>query len=557
MSDVLSLSNEITLLPLSSLFYHDPPMALYFKIESDLIVFFGDTFNHRPSIKSLGAKFNGQDKTWVLKDSPEARHQASRIAKPLGLEPIKSRSTANASVQLPVTPLPDMDALDPAMGITISQLMMEADKIISQGFPTPVWVVGEIQSLNRRGAGTIFFDFADAKTGAHQTATVTVKCNLWQNTLSWIEKRHGKDKVSSVFTDGNKLRALVYVKLYKDRGQISLTIEDIDPSFTQGALALARAELLRKLRSLELDRKNKNLLFPLFPFHVALITSEGSRAQTDFVHQLSASGKFPGTLHFIACSMQGDRVPQDVTRAISIAVEHHADVIVLSRGGGSAADLRWFDGEEIALAIANCPIPVIAAIGHHDDCSVAEEIAHTREKTPTAAADRILDVFRDTRTAINERAHSLASALDREISHFDRTQADLRERLLQAVEIYFVRQRERIAFIAIDIERSFSHSINEMNKMFIQMVSQLNHFANAQLQKLGDGLHGLEQQLTRLDPTPWLASGWTQLSSHGRNLKNLEDVDVGDEITARLRDGVLSLRLESKQPRPPKEIKHD
>ncbi len=532
-------------------------MALYFKIENDLIVFFGDTFNHRPTIKALGARFNGQDKTWVLKDSPEARDQAAQIAKPQGLKwPSAPHRSPEVIPGTPQKSSPTLD-LDPAMGLTVTQLMMEADRMISQGFPTPIWVIGEIQSLSRRGAGTIYFDFADAKSGAHQTATVTVKCNLWQSNLAWLEKRHGKDKVAGVFADGNRLRALVHVKLYKDRGQISLSIEDIDPSFTQGALALARAELLRKLRAQGFDRKNKNLSLPLFPFNVALITAEGSRAQTDFMHQLTSSGLFPGNLQFIACSMQGDRVPQDVTRAINKAVAANADVIVLSRGGGSAADLRWFDGEEIALAIAHCPVPIIAAIGHHDDTCVAEEIAHTREKTPTAAADRILDVFRDTRASINERAHSLATVLDREIARFDRTQADLRERLIHAIEVYFARHKDRLTFMTTTIERNMNQVINAQNTRFLQIASQLSHFANARLQQLREALFTREQQLTRLDPAPWLDAGWTQLSLLGKNIKTLSDVAVGDELTARLKDGVLKLRLESKHQRMRKESNHD
>lgn len=531
-------------------------MALYFKIENDLLVFFGDTFNHRPAIKALGARFNGQDKTWVVKDSPETRDQAAQIAKPLGIKVAKSPDATAA----PAKPTAELLEADASAGLTIAQLMMEADRIISQGFPTPIWVVGEIQSLSRRGGGTLYFDFADAKTGAHQTATVTVKCNVWQSNLAWIEKRHGKDKVENVFADGNRLRALVNVKLYKDRGQISLTIEDIDPSFTQGALALARAELLRKLRSQGLDRKNRSLTMPLFPFRVALITAEGSRAQTDFTHQLTSSGLFPGILQFIACSMQGDKVPRDVTRAITKAMTANADVIVISRGGGSAADLRWFDGEEIALAIAHCPVPIIAAIGHHDDTCIAEEIAHTREKTPTAAADCIIQVFRDTRMAINERAHSLATILDREVARFDRTQSDLRERMVHAVEVYFVRHRERLAYLTTNLQRGFDQVTTVQNHRFMQLASQLNHFANARLQELREALFAREQQLTRLDPGPWLDAGWTQLfrkdsSMKGQSLKTLNDASVGDEITARLRDGVLNLVIESKQQRIRKESK--
>lgn len=528
-------------------------MALYFKIEGDQIVFFGDTFNNRPVLKDLGARYNGTDKTWVIKDSESARTRAAMFAKPQGVTVSAAAPKAVTSTSVPKTTAPSTKSaplvIDPSMGLTISQLMTEADKIITQGFPTPIWVVGEIQSLSRRGGGTMYFDFADAKTGAHQTATMTVKCNIWQNQVTWLEKRHGKNKIDEIFADGNRLRALVNVKLYKDRGQISLSIDDVDPTFTQGALALARLELLKKLRAQGLDRKNKLLTMPNFPFRVALITSEGSRAHTDFQHQLLDSGQFPGELVFIACSMQGDRVPADVTKALKEAAAAHVDVIVISRGGGSAADLRWFDGEEIALAIANAPVPVIAAIGHHEDTCVAEEICHTREKTPTAAADRILDVFRDTKAAIDEKAHILATALDREMIRFDRMQANLRERLVQATDYYFSSHRDRLTRMTLQLQRGFDGVYSDQRAKFNRMGAQLSHFATQAIQKHVEGLFQREQQLTKLNPKPWLDTGWTQLSVSGKNLKSTDDVKVGTKIQARLRDGILKLTVESKEPR--------
>jgi exodeoxyribonuclease VII large subunit len=530
-------------------------MALYFKIEGDLIVFFGDTFNHRPAIKALGARFNGADKTWVLQDSDAMRENAARIAKPQGITVTVSPDNSSLNTTTPAPPSGNVSpgiipiSIDPSMGMTVAQLMTEADKIISQGFPTPLWIIGEIQSLSRRGGGTIYFDFADAKTGSHQTATMTVKCNIWQNTVTWLEKRHGKSKIEEIFADGNRLRALVNVKLYKDRGQLSLTVEDIDPAFTQGALALARLELLKKLRVQGLDRKNKMLPMPNFPLRIALITAEGSRAHTDFQHQLMDQGGFPGELIFIPCTMQGDKVPRDVTESIKKAIVSGADLIVLSRGGGSAADLRWFDGEEIAMAIANSPIPIIAAIGHHEDSCVAEEICHTREKTPTAAADRILDVFRDTRSAINEKAHILAVALDREIARFDRQQSDLRERLVHASDAYFSRHRERLTHMTAYLQRGFDAVYASQQSRFIHLAAQLNHQATMQLQKHTELLFGREQQLTRLDPGPWLDAGWTQLSIAGKSVLNTNDVEIGSAVQARLRDGVLKLTVDAVEAR--------
>ena len=511
-------------------------------------MFFGDTFNHRPAIKELGARFNGETKTWTVNDSPEMRDRAASIASLNGGKSQSAKVVVTPSAKVGTSIVSDTGSaeLDPALGLSVSQLVSLADRAITQAFPTPIWVIGEIQSCTKRAGGTIYFDFAEGKTGAHQTATVTVKCNIWQNTVQWLIKRHGKDKVDDVLVDGNRLRALVQVKLYKDRGQISLTVEDIDPSFTQGALALARAELLKKLRQQGLDQKNKRLSMPSFPFRVALITSEGSRAHSDFQHQLIESGTFSGTLILIPCAMQGDNVPKNIVWALSQAQSASVDVIVICRGGGSAADLRWFDGEEIALAIANAQVPVLAAIGHHDDTCVAEEIAHTREKTPTAAADRIIGIFADTRAAINEKAHTLAVILDLEMTRFDRQQLAIKERLAMAFEQHLSERHRNLLLRAIELQRSFDALVGRQEAYCISIAAQINHAANQTLNKLSDSLFLFNQRLTQLDPKPWLKEGWTQLVTKGRKIMSIHDASVGDTVTARMLDGSFTLKISDK-----------
>ena len=138
-----------------------------------------------------------------------------------------------------------------------------------------------------------------------------------------------------------KIRALVSVSLYKNRGQISLTIKDIDPNFTKGELALKREELIKELKKEGLYDKNRTLNIAEFPFKVGLISAKGSRAESDFCHQLTSEG-FSGEVLFRPTPMQGEGVPKQIVSAISELEKNNCDIIVITRGGGSAADLRWF-----------------------------------------------------------------------------------------------------------------------------------------------------------------------------------------------------------------------
>ena len=544
-------------------------MSLFYRIAGDKIIFFGPgTYHKRESLKSQGARFNGADKSWVLDYSDTVMALAKTIgAKLLGdtaEEPAKSTPPAQSFPSLMPTMPASASATDAPGGLTISQLMAEATRAIAMAFPNPVWVVGEIQNCSKRGEH-YFLDIAEGKQGAHSTATMTVKANIWGSSIKWLEKKHTKERLAEVLVDGTQVRFLVRVSLYKDRGSVSLTVEDIDPAYSQGALALARAELLKKLRSQGLDRKNKALSLPAFPFRVALITATQSRAHTDFEHQLVGSGQFPGVMILIPCPMQGDRVPKAVVKSIEMALSHDVDLIVISRGGGSAADLRWFDGEEIALAIAHAPVPVIAAIGHHADTCVAEDIAHTRQKTPTAAAEFILEIFRNTRTQINEHAHWLARALDRMTTEFQRTMSHLTERLGSAAQMFFTRHMERLQLLTLNLSRGVDVTVERQRSVLQKSSSQLYHAAIQRVQReehlLFQTANGLQQNaqmtvnaasekllvlqtdLTRVDPGPWLNTGWTQLSSKGKPLKTVRDFKLGDEVQARLRDGVMTMSV--------------
>ena len=545
-------------------------MSLFYRLNGQHIVFFGPgTFLKKERIKALGGRFNGQDKTWIITDSAEAQELIAALGAvgPVG-GPILD-STPKETLKNETKYSSALVNSGDFQGLTVSQLMAEAQQSVSSAFPNPIWVLGEIQNLSQRGEN-IFFEIAEAKSGAHATATITVKATLWGSNFKFLERRHSKEKLAQVFVDGSLIRAYVRVGLYKDRGQITLTVEDVDPVFSQGALALARADLLKKLRASGLDKKNKSLVLPSFPLKVAFISAPESRAQSDFQHQLIETGGYPGTLVFIACPMQGDRVPKAVVDSIDRAVCEGVDLVVLSRGGGSAADLRWFDGEEIATAIANCPIPVISAIGHHDDHCVAESVSHTREKTPTAAADFILEIFRQTKSQLNDHAQWLATSLDREMTQYSRVIEHLRLRFVDSYTAFIQHQKDILVNFMNQIGRSFDKLNDHQNLLFVKLSSQLSEYTSAVIttcsnqlfqgaNRLERGasnlfteqlavLNRLEQALIKIDPGPWLNSGWTQLRASGKLVQSVLDLEKGSEVTARLKDGQILLSVLDKRP---------
>lgn len=594
-------------------------MAIVLKIQGTMIVVSGQTFMVKESIKGLGGRFNGADKTWnvpfneanmnalerlqrkeVGSNSPKGRDliaprpahanppwdqdpipmpaaQPDNLADafdlpPWDLEgaeiPTKSqppliqnaRALPNQEEALQLPPWETLPAEIPSQAVasplitfseltlTIAELLARAQGAIQREFRGGVWVVGELENVTLKD-DRVFFNLAAPKDTEAQVAAQTIKATIWSDNLSKLKKRHGNDAVKEVLQDGLQIRCFCQVSLYKDRGSLTISVTDIDPAFTKGNLALAREKLLKKLRATGLIAKNKELPLPAFPFRIGLITADASRAETDFIDQIFTGG-FPGEILFLPTPMQGDQVPRAVSAAIQLLGMKEVDLIILTRGGGSASDLRWFDAEEIAYAICNAPCPVIAAIGHHDDTCVAEMVAHHREKTPTAAAEFILSVFAKTRQSVDIMLNQLSLTLSRKIDLAEAHHRRLREGLMALGLQFLARLEARLGQVRHRCETLAVVSLNRCHEALSRHAHLLENKAQMQLSQQSEVIMKLEGLLSARDPKPWFARGWTQLSKKdGTLVMSVNDVQDGDLTAARLKDGLIDLQVTGKRKR--------
>jgi exodeoxyribonuclease VII large subunit len=432
-------------------------------------------------------------------------------------------------------------------------------------------VLGEIQNIKYHSTG-VYFQLADFKEGASRSATMTVNATLWRSQMSEMERKIGGPALKELLQDGIRVRLLVDVSLYRDRGQISLQVQGIDPSFTKGSLALARERLLRELRAKGVDRQNKSLPLTPFPFHIGLISAPDSRAKSDFLDQL-ALYNFPGEVTFVAAQMQGEKTLEDVVQGLRNLQTQGCDLIVLTRGGGSAADLRWFDSPEIAYAIAACSLPVIAAIGHHEDVCIAEEICFQREKTPTAAADFILSVFQKTRERLDQLTLGIQKSLRDRSKLQDQRLAMLRERLMYSVQQVLHGYQQQLTSAETQIEMqtqrrlmSRRHELEhlqlglaqELARRWQQQIYALEQVARTlqtqserKLFQEKERIFAWERALIQRDPAPWMKEGWTQLIGAKGRLLSIQDLRIGSSLKAPLPDGTLFLTVDRMEPKTP------
>lgn len=569
-------------------------LAVYYRTLGQTIIVSGRTYPYKDKIKALGGRFQGDQKVWHIEHNEDNLAQIDTLCKGVGggrlkeptiksVPPLLNTSPSTSETSLNDDPKPENQ--QDLSGLTVSELMQKINMTISQSFPRAVWMIGEVQNLNLRAKGC-FFNLADLKENASKSATMTASCVIWSSTIRHIREKLKAESLENILQDGMKIRVLVTINFYKDRGQISLGVRDIDPRFTKGALALAREELMKELRQKGLDRLNPSLSLSPFPFKIGLISADGSRAKSDFLDQLHLY-KFPGNVIFYASAMQGEHTLSEVCQGISELAAHQCDLIVVTRGGGSLADLRWFDSKQIAHAIAHCKIPVLAAIGHQDDVCVAEMVSFRREKTPTAAADFILSVFQQTKERLSRAALQLYQQLNLHLNKTIKAHTSIRDRLLFSASSRIDNQNRLLSSKLGQVQFGFNKILSQVertleaqryalqtkglrhisnqdqlidNKHFsLQKIAQQNfymhmmamnklpvkllHAVQAKHREAEKTLSELENNVTRIDPSPWLQKGWTQLMSDQSRVTSVSQLTQGQHISARLLDGKLDLTV--------------
>jgi len=266
---------------------------------------------------------------------------------------------------------------DEELTLSVSQYIDVVNNVLKSTMGEGVWVQGEIEGFNNRTKHT-YFNVVERSDGKKASVNVAI----WEFNLKRLKPLLEKHRLT--LADGIKVRLFGTGDLYAERGSFSFKVSNIDPRFTLGDLAGQRDEIVQKLKLAGLYEANKRVKLPVVPLRIALLTSIGSAAHADTLHELEASG-IGFEVFVYDVRVQGEDAAPTVVAAMKQAAKRDdIDLIMLVRGGGSKTDLLAFDTEEIAMAIGKCAKPVFTGIGHEIDFSIADEVAHRAFKTPTA-----------------------------------------------------------------------------------------------------------------------------------------------------------------------------
>lgn len=470
---------------------------------------------------------------------------------------------------------------------TISRLNQAAKAALRERFDDRIWIVGELQDYDKNRNGryqTYFFDLVERPfEGASEVAKI--KAVMFDEHRQTIRRRLRDSDLE--LSDGLSVRLAGRVDLYHRNGRYQFRVEDIDPAFTVGEIALNRERVVRLLKKKGIASANLERPWPVCPLRVGLITSYDSDAYNDFVHQLRHSGRgFSVTVFDV--NVQGTKTEPTVLKALEYFRRRRRDfdVVVIVRGGGSRSELSYFDTEAIGKAVCEHPIKVMCGVGHQRDTSLLDMIAEST-KTPTAAAealvarvqdfvDRIdrtyeaiavevqrrMDVQRRrlrtrvgrfqrvvTRnlergkrrlermeTAVVERSRGTLKTRRRQMETATRTLASLRRRKLK-------RQRRRVdrAQKGLSPER-MSRQLKRKRERLQTAVDRLQQAVRRQIADRRRRFDHLDEQLRLMDPKRVLKRGFAIARSEDGVIRSRDDIAYGCDFDVVVGDGILRAR---------------
>jgi exodeoxyribonuclease VII large subunit len=401
--------------------------------------------------------------------------------------------------------------------LTVSQLT-NSIRISLEGRFSSIWVEGEISNFKDHSSGHWYFTLKD------EDAQLRAKC--FRSTNSRIRFRPA---------NGLKVRARGKLSVYAPRGEYELVVDALDP-VGAGALRIAFEQLRDRLQKEGLFARELKRPLPVFPRRVGIVTSPTGAAIRDILNVISRRTQ---TVHvlFAPARVQGESAGPDIARAIQFINRYHesalregrkddlVDVLIVGRGGGSTEDLWAFNQEEVARAIRKSAIPVISAVGHETDFTIADFAADFRAATPSAAAE-----------IVAAREDQICSALE-----------NLQRQLVRLTRFQIVQLRSRVQ------EQALSQAFDEVKSRLATARARLDTASSTcsdamdtKIQQGRERLALAAASLDALSPLGVLQRGYAiAQDASGRLLRDAASVSQGDSVSVRLEKGKLKTRVES------------
>lgn len=389
---------------------------------------------------------------------------------------------------------------------------------LEQCLPDEYWVQAELSDVRTNSTGHCYLEFIQ-KDPRSNNLIAKARGTIWANVYRLL-KPYFEESTGQAFVSGIKVLVQVTVSFHELYGY-SLTVQDIDPTYTLGDMAHRRREILKQLEEEGVLTLNKELEMPVLPQRIAVVSSPTAAGYGDFCHQLknNSRGFFFYTELFPAL-MQGDRVEESVLSALDAILNRQEDfdAVVIIRGGGATSDLSGFDTYLLAAACAQFPLPIITGIGHERDDTVLDSVAHTRVKTPTAAAEYLINCMELAADELEVLISQLHESVRSRLTEEHRKLISYRNRIPSAV----VRRVSDAKLTLLTTRKDISLAVQTS-------LSRQRH-----------RLELLQQRLVDASPEKMLARGYSITLKDGKVVKDAALLNEEDEIITRFYRGEVT-----------------
>jgi exodeoxyribonuclease VII large subunit len=399
------------------------------------------------------------------------------------------------------------DSLIPEAALSVGGLTDYIQELLEQDAQLrQVWVTGEVSSTNRHRSG-IFFTLQDPDSRA------SIQCVVWNSQLS---------KLVQLPVSGEQLIVLGSLRVYPQRGQYQLSVWQAMPA-GEGLQALRYRQLRNRLEAEGLFAQERKRRLPTHPQIISVVTSPQAAAWGDI--QRTLRHRYPGLLVlFSPAQVQGELAPASIVEAIKrVERDGRAQLVILSRGGGSSEDLACFNDERVVRAIADCSIPVLTGIGHQRDESLADLVADVCAHTPTAAAELAVPELVSLYTEHQQRQRALNNAVNQ---------------VLEASHNRLQRLQERLRRLPLE------RQLQQEQKAIAQKRQQLVQTTSRRLRQATQHCHFLRQKLATLDPENVLKRGYAVVrTENGTIARSAANLIPGQELQIQLGEGQVKVKV--------------
>ncbi|MGV8962492.1 MAG: exodeoxyribonuclease VII large subunit [Candidatus Saccharimonadaceae bacterium] len=409
--------------------------------------------------------------------------------------------------------------------LSLYELNNSVKNCIKQKFNATYWVRAETSDVRLHRNGHCYLEFIE-KARDGQSIIAKARGTIWSNTFVMLKPYFEKETGQS-FTSGITVLVCVTIDFHETYG-FGLTVTDIDPSYTLGEIARNRMLVLNKLEEDGVLTLNKELDLSEPLNRIAVISSPTAAGYEDFHNQLenNSLGVVFYTKLFPA-TMQGDKSESSIISALEKIYEYKQwfDVVVIIRGGGASSDLNCFDSYGLASNCAQFPLPIISGIGHERDVTVIDAVAHTRVKTPTAAAEFL----------INRAVNTMSQLMS------------LQDNLVQFSRSILIHEERQLNAWSKDVYHHAKSYLHATRNTLLYLKERLKSVVKYSLEKERFTIQNHAHFVSLSQPENMLKRGYSITTCNGKTIKSVANLEVGDIIQTRFSDGEVDSKIVNKK----------